>query len=155
VANGFSISLANPRFSFPILKKDFRRNRRQPEKPSTAEGKLHGRRATEETEFDGSGKITKVDREEHTFSFSMAMKSPHWSPKTASRSDEAQQAKENEKTRKYIAICRKQEPKRTEGRKSRRRRQARKGSGDPGVESFLRACQFVNPRANASAARMF
>jgi len=45
-----------------------------------------------------------------------------------------------------LRICRSRRPKGSEGRKSREEGKQEKDQGDPGVESFLRACQFVNPR---------
>ena len=106
-----------------------------------------GHRATEETEFDGSGKITKVDREEHTFFFFDGHEVSTLIAKDGKPLSEAQQAKENEKTRKYIEDLQKREAKKDQKEeKAREEGKEEKDQDDPGIESFLRACQFVNPR---------
>jgi len=106
-----------------------------------------GRQATEETEFDGSGKVTKVDREEHTFFYLNGEEISTLVSKDGKPLGEEEQAKQNEKTKKRI-----EEAQRQQAKKNKKEEQGHeegkdeKSDDEPGIEIFLRACQFVNPR---------
>ena len=106
-----------------------------------------GRRATEETQFDGSGRVTKSEREERTFFFLNGHEVATLVAKDGKPLSDAELAKENEKTRKYIEVLQKQQTKKDQKEeKAREEGKEQKDKDDPGIEPFLRACQFVNPR---------
>jgi hypothetical protein len=108
-----------------------------------------GRRATEETEFDATGKVTKVEREEFTFFFLNGEEISTQVAKDGKPLPEAELAKENEKTKKRIEEIQKQQAKK-DAKEEKAREQGKdkeeKDSDDPDIDVFLRACQFVNPR---------
>jgi len=106
-----------------------------------------GRRATEETEFDGSGKVTKTEREEYTFFYLDGEEISTQVGKDGKPLSESEQAKQNEQTRKRIEeIQKKQARKDEKDEKAREEGKNEKDEDEPGIEMFLRACQFVNPR---------
>jgi hypothetical protein len=106
-----------------------------------------GRRSTEETEYDGTGKVTKVERQEHTFFYLngeeiSTLVGEDGKPLTAEK-----QAKQNDITKKRIEeIQKKQRKKDEKEEKARAEGKDEKDNDEPGIEIFLRACQFVNPR---------
>ena len=55
------------------------------------------------------------------------------------------QKKENEKTEKRIAEAQKKQAKK-EAKEEKAREEGKEEKDDPGIDDFLRACQFVNPR---------
>ncbi len=106
-----------------------------------------GRQATEETEFDGLGKVTKVQREEHTFFYMNGQEISTLVAEDGKPLSAEKQAKENERTQKRIQELQKQQAKKTEKEeKASEERKKEKDDDEPGVEIFLRACQFINPR---------
>jgi hypothetical protein len=108
-----------------------------------------GRRATEETQFDGSGKISKVEREEYTFFYLNGEEISTLVGKDGKPLSETEQAKRNEQTKKRIEEIQKKKTKNDE-KEEKARQQGKEDKRDeddePGIEVFLRACQFVNPR---------
>src|ERR1051326_6148799 len=94
-----------------------------------------GRRATEETQFDGSGKVTKLEREEYTFFYLNGEEISTLVGKDDKALGEAEQNMQNNITKKRIEEIQKKQTKKEE-----------KDQDEPGIEMFLRACQFVNPR---------
>ena len=92
-----------------------------------------GRRATEETEFDGSGKVTKIEREEYTFFYLNGEEISTQVAKDGKPLSEGEQAKENEQTRKRIEEIQKkqarkdekEEKAREEGKNEKGRRRSR------------------------------
>jgi len=106
-----------------------------------------GRRSTEETEFDGSGKATKVDREEHTFFFLNGEEVSTLVAKDGTPLSESEQAKENERVKKRIEELQKRQAKNNQREeKARQEGKDQDDKDEPGIEVFLRSCQFVNPR---------
>src|SRR5439155_25978362 len=107
-----------------------------------------GRRATEETQFDGSGKITKVEREEYTFFYLNGEEISTLVGKDGKPLSEIEQAKRNEQTKKRIEEIQKKKSKKDEKEEKAREqgKQEKEDKDEPGIEVFLRACQFVNPR---------
>jgi hypothetical protein len=106
-----------------------------------------GRRATQETEFDASGKVTKVERQEYTFFFLEGEEISTLVAKDGKPLPEAELAKENDRTKKRIEeIQKKQSKKDQKEQKAHEQGKGDKQGGDPGIDVFLRACQFVNPR---------
>jgi len=107
-----------------------------------------GRRATEETEFDGAGKVTKVQREEYTFFYLNGEEISTLVGNDGKPLSETEQAKRNEQTKKRIEEVQKKQTKKDEKEEKAREqgKQEKEDKDKPGIEVFLRACQFVNPR---------
>jgi hypothetical protein len=106
-----------------------------------------GRRATEETEFEASGKVKKVEREEYTFFYLNGEEISTLVGKDAKPLSADEQAKQNEKTKKRIEEIQKKHARKDEKEaKAREEEKEEKDDDEPGIEIFLRACQFVNPR---------
>ena len=106
-----------------------------------------GRRATEETQFDGSGKVTKVERQEYTFFYLNGEEISTLVGEDGKPLSEQKQAKQNEITKKRIEEVQKEQAKKEDQeKKAREEGKDEKDKDEPGIEIFLRACQFVNPR---------
>jgi hypothetical protein len=106
-----------------------------------------GRRATEETQFDGSGKVTKVERQEYTFFYLNGEEISTLVGEDGNPLSEQKQAKQNEITKKRIEEVQKEQAKKEDQeKKAREEGKDEKDKDEPGIEIFLRACQFVNPR---------
>ena len=97
-----------------------------------------GTRAEEETEYDKTGKVIKREAKEYTFFYLDGDEISTLISKDGKPLGEEEQKKENEKTQKEIREHEKKDAKDKE--------KAKKEDDDPGIELFLRACQFVNPR---------
>ncbi|HEX4536399.1 MAG TPA: hypothetical protein VH140_05600 [Candidatus Acidoferrum sp.] len=97
-----------------------------------------GTRAEEETEYDKTGKVTKREAKEYTFFYLDGDEISTLISKDRKPLGEEEQKKENEKTQKEIREHEKKDAKDKE--------KPKKDDDDPGIEVFLRACQFVNPR---------
>jgi len=97
-----------------------------------------GTRAEEETEYDKTGKVTKREAKEYTFFYLDGDEISTLISKDGKTLGEEEQKKENEKTQKEIREHEKKDAKDKE--------KPKKDDDDPGIEVFLRACQFVNPR---------
>ncbi len=106
-----------------------------------------GRQSTEETEFDVSGKVKKIDREEHTFFYLDGHEVMTLVARDGKPLSSSEQERENEKTRKHIEeIQKSQAKKEAKEEKAREQGKEEKKEDEPGIDSFLKACQFVNPR---------
>ena len=106
-----------------------------------------GRRSTEETEYDGTGKVTKVERQEHTFFYLNGEEISTLVGEDGKPLSAEKQAKQNDITKRRIEeIQRKQSKKEEKEEKAREEGKDEKDHDEPGIEMFLRACQFVNPR---------
>jgi hypothetical protein len=106
-----------------------------------------GRRSSEETEYDGTGKVTKVERQEHTFFYLNGEEISTLVGEDGKPLSEEKQAKQNDITKKRIEeIQKKQSKKEEKEEKAREEGKGEKDNDEPGIEIFLRACQFVNPR---------
>jgi hypothetical protein len=108
-----------------------------------------GRRATEETQFDGSGKVTKIERQEYTFFYLDGEEISTLVGEDGKPLSKEKQTKQDEITKKRIEEVQKKQTKKDE--KEKEAEEEGKGEKDkdkdePGIEIFLRACQFVNPR---------
>src|SRR6266436_119307 len=106
-----------------------------------------GRRYTEETEYDGTGKVTKVERHDHTFFYLNGEEISTLAGEDGQPLSAEKQAKQNDITKKRIEeIQRKQSKKEEKEEQAREEGKDEKDNDEPGIEMFLRACQFVNPR---------
>jgi hypothetical protein len=101
-----------------------------------------GTRTEEEAEYDGSGKVKKVETNQYTFFYLNGDEVSTLVQKDGKPLSEAEQKKENEKTRKRIEDLQKREAKKE---KDQAQGKEEKNS-DPGIEVFLRASLFRNPR---------
>jgi hypothetical protein len=105
-----------------------------------------GSQSEEETEFEGNGKVKKHEVNEYTFFFLDGDEITTLVKKDGKPLSEAEQKKENEKTKKRITEHQKREAKK-EAKEEKAKEEGKDKEGDePGIEIFLRACQFVNPR---------
>jgi hypothetical protein len=106
-----------------------------------------GSRVEEETEYDKSGQITKKEVNEYTFFYLNGDEISTLVKKEGKPLDSEEQKKENEKTQKRIEeIQKKEQKKEAKEEKAKEQGKEAKDEDDPGIEIFLRTCQFVNPR---------
>jgi hypothetical protein len=105
-----------------------------------------GTRTEEETEYDASGKVKKVETNQYTFFYLDGEEVSTLVEKNGKPLSEAEQKKEDEKTRKRIEELQKRQAKK-EAKEKKDEEQGKEGkNGDPGIEVFLRAAKFANPR---------
>src|SRR6266446_1102938 len=105
-----------------------------------------GSESEEETEFEGDGKLKKREISEYTFFYLNGDEITTLVKKDGKPLSDAEQKKENEKTQKRIEEHQKREAKK-EAKEEKAKEEGKNKEGDePGIEIFLRACQFVNPR---------
>ena len=106
-----------------------------------------GARAEEETEYDKSGKVSKREQREYTFFYLYGNEVSTLVKKDGKPLSEEELKKENEKTRKRIEELQKGEAKKqAKEEKAKEEGKKEKDDEEVGIETFLRACQFVNPR---------
>jgi hypothetical protein len=106
-----------------------------------------GTRVEEETEYDKTGRISKREQKEYTFFYLKGDEISTLVKEDGKPLSEEEQKKENEKTKKEIEnIQKREEKKEAKGEKNKEEAKQKKDDDDPGIETFLRACQFVNPR---------
>jgi hypothetical protein len=105
-----------------------------------------GTRIDEETEFENDGHVKKREVHEYTFFYLNGQEVSTLVKKDGKPLTAEEQKKENEKTQKEIADIQKRLAKK-EAKEEKAKEEGKSGEGDePGIEVFLRACQFVNPR---------
>ena len=105
-----------------------------------------GSQSEEETEYEGDGKVKKHEINEYTFFYLDGNEITTLVKKDGKPLSDTEQKKENEKTRKRIEEHTKRAAKK-EAKEEKAKEEGRdKERDDPGIEIFLRACQFVNPR---------
>jgi hypothetical protein len=106
-----------------------------------------GTRVEEETEYDKTGKVTKKEIKEYTFFYLDGDEVSTQVKKDGQALSASEQKKENEQTQKRIEEIQKQQKKKEEKEeKAKESGKEDKDKDDPGIEVFLRASQFVNPR---------
>jgi hypothetical protein len=106
-----------------------------------------GTRVEEETDFEKDGKVKKTEVKEYTFFYLNGQEISTLVKKDNKALGDDEQKKENEKTQKEIQDIQKRESKKeAKDEKAKEEGKKEKGDDDVGVESFLRTCQFVNPR---------
>jgi hypothetical protein len=98
----------------------------------------------EETELDGSGKVKKRESREYQVFYLNGGEIRTLVKKDGKPLSEEEQKKENERVQKHIQDAQKRHEKK-EAKQEKARREG-KEDDDIGIEVFLRACQFVNPR---------
>jgi hypothetical protein len=106
-----------------------------------------GTRAEEETEYDKTGKVTKHELKEYSFFYLNGDEVSTLTKKDGKALSDDEQRKENEKTQKEIQdIQKRAEKKEAKEEKAKEEGKQKKEDDDVGIEVFLRAAQFVNPR---------
>jgi hypothetical protein len=106
-----------------------------------------GRQVEEETEYDKSGKVTKKEVNEYTFFYLNGDEITTLLKKDGKPLSDEELKKENDKTQKRILEAQKKEKqKEAKEEKAKEEGKESKDNEDPGIEVFLRVCQFVNPR---------
>jgi hypothetical protein len=106
-----------------------------------------GTRVEEETDFEKDGKVKKTEVKEYTFFYLNGQEISTLVKKDNQALGDDEQKKENEKTQKEIQDIQKRESKKeAKDEKAKEEGKKEKDDDDVGVESFLRTCQFVNPR---------
>jgi hypothetical protein len=105
-----------------------------------------GSQSEEETEYEGDGKVKKHEISEYTFFYLSGDEITTLVKKDGKPLSEVEQKKENEKTQKRIEEHQKREAKKEAKEEKAKEEGKDKESDEPGIEVFLRACQFVNPR---------
>jgi hypothetical protein len=142
-------------FDFPIksqvklpdLKKLFEQIDANQEQIDKIKENYAGTQVEEETEYDKNGKITKIETNEYTFFYLHGDEVSTRVKKDGKALSEEEQKKENEKTQKHIEEAQKEQKKKDEKEeKAKQEGKESKDKNDPGIEVFLRVCQFVNPR---------
>jgi hypothetical protein len=107
-----------------------------------------GTRNEEQTEYDKTGKVTKHEVKEYSFFYLNGDEISTLTKKDGTPLGGDEQRKENEKTQKEIQeIQKNQDKKEAKEEKAKEEGKEKKDDDDDvGIEVFLRACQFVNPR---------
>ena len=106
-----------------------------------------GTRIEEETEYDKTGKISKKEVRESSFFYLNGEEISTLVKKDGKPLDDSEQKKENKKAQKRIEEAQKEaEKKAAKEEKAKEEGKQNKDENDPGIEAFLRVCQFVNPR---------
>jgi len=122
----------------PALKKLFAEIDENQKQADKIKENYTGRRATEETEFDATGKISKVEREEHTFFYLKGEEISTLVGRDGHPLTDSEQAKQNEMTRKRIEQIQKKQTKKDEKEeKAREEGKQDKDEDEPGIELFL------------------
>ncbi len=106
-----------------------------------------GTRNEEQTDYDKSGKVFKLEQREYTFFYLHGEDVATLVKKDGKPLSEEEQRKENEKTHKRIeGLQKRQAKKEAKEEKAKEEGKPEKSEEEIGIETFLRACQFVNPR---------
>ena len=106
-----------------------------------------GTRSEDETEFDGSGKVKKREQKESTFFYLNGTEVSTLVKKDGKPLSDDEQKKENERVQKRIReLQEKHDKKEAKKEKAKEAGKEENDKDEPGIEVFLRACQFVNPR---------
>lgn len=105
-----------------------------------------GTNTEEETEYESDGRVKKHETKEYTFFYLNGDEISTLVKKDGKPLSEDEQKKESEKAQKEIENVQKREAKK-EKKEEKSKEEGKSDEGeDPGIEVFLRACQFVNPR---------
>ena len=105
-----------------------------------------GSQSEEETEFEGDGRVKKRESSEYTFFYLNGQEVTTRVKKDGKPLSAEEQRKENEKTQKRIEELQKREVKKEAKEEKAKQEGKSEEKDEPGIEVFLRACQFVNPR---------
>lgn len=104
-----------------------------------------GTRVEDQTEFENDGRVKKREVSEYTFFFLDGEEISTLVKKDSKPLSEEEQRKENDKTKSRIEEVQKRQTKK-DAKEEKDKEEGKEAEDDPGIEVFLRACQFVNPR---------
>jgi outer membrane lipoprotein-sorting protein len=104
-----------------------------------------GTRIEDETEFENDGRVEKHEVKEYTFFFLDGEEISTLIKKENQPLAADDQRKETEKTKSRIEEVQKRQAKK-DAKEEKNKEEGKESDEDPGIEVFLRACQFVNPR---------
>jgi hypothetical protein len=105
-----------------------------------------GTRTEEESEYESDGRVKKRELNEYTFFYLNGDEVSTVVKKDGQPLSAEKQKQENEKTQKRIEELQKRQAKK-EAKEEKAKEEGKSDEKDePGIEVFLRACQFVNPR---------
>src|SRR5213595_1427724 len=104
-----------------------------------------GSQSEEETEFEGDGRMKKHEISEYTFFYLSGQEVTTRVKKDGKPLSAEEQKKENEKTQKRIEELQKRKVKKEAKEEKAKEEGKSDEKEEPGIEVFLRACQFVNP----------
>ncbi len=105
-----------------------------------------GTRNEEQTEYDKNGKVSKKESTEYTFFYLDGEEVSTLVKKDGKALSDEELKKENDKTQKRIEEIQKKDKKKEEKEQKAKEEGKDSKEDDPGIEIFLRVCQFVNPR---------
>jgi len=106
-----------------------------------------GTRTEEETEYDGNGGVKRHEVKEYAFFYFDGDEISTLTKKDGKALTDEEEQKEIEKANKQVEeIKKRQEKKDAKEEKAKEEGKGEKENEDPGIEVFLRTCQFVNPR---------
>src|SRR6266850_1034266 len=105
-----------------------------------------GSQSEEETELEGDGRVKKRELHEYTFFYLNGHVVTTLVKKDGKELSAEDQKKENEDARKRSEELQKREAKKEAKEEKARQEGKEEDKDEPGIEVFLRACQFVNPR---------
>jgi hypothetical protein len=106
-----------------------------------------GTSTEEETEYDGSGKVKKRTLTESSFFYFDGEEISTVTKKDGKPLSAEEEKKETEKAQKHVEEIQKRQAKKDANEeKTKEEGKQQKDEDEVGVEMFLRACQFVNPR---------
>src|SRR5438045_2188010 len=104
-----------------------------------------GTETEEESEYDGAGKVKKHEERESTFFYLDGDEITTLVKKDGKALDEKEQEKESERVRRRIEEHQKRQAKKEAKEEKAKEQGKNEDKDEPGIEVFLRACQFVNP----------
>jgi len=105
-----------------------------------------GARTEEESEYESDGRVKKRELNEYTFFYLNGSEISTRVKKDGKPLSSEEQRKENEKTQKHIEEIQKHQAKKEAKEEKAKEEGKNEEKDEPGIEVFLRACQFVNPR---------
>jgi hypothetical protein len=104
-----------------------------------------GVRNEDETEYDNAGQVKHREAKEYAFFYLYGDEISTLVKKDGKPLNDAEQKKENAKAQKEIEDAEKRHDKK-DAKEAKAEEQGKKNEDEPGIETFLRACQFTNPR---------
>jgi len=106
-----------------------------------------GTRTEEESEFDSNGRVTSHHVNEYSFFYFDGEEISTQTKKDGKPLSDEEEKKEIDKANKRVEEIKKQQEKKdAKEEKAKEEGKDEKDKDDPDIETFLRTCQFVNPR---------
>jgi hypothetical protein len=106
-----------------------------------------GTSSEEETEYDSDGKVKKVTATQSSFFYDNGEEISMLVKKDGKELSAEEQKKETENAQKRVEEIQKEQARKdAEDKKAEEKGKPEKDEDDVGIEMFLRACEFVNPR---------